>query len=165
MSDDLLRFYNSELQYVRRLGDQFAQAHPQIASHLRFGTEGEYDPYVGRLVEAFAYLNARTRLKLEDEFPEIAASYLDILLPHYQRPIPSSCVVGMTLDSSQAEQYEGYEIPRGSIVETDPVDGEPCYFQTCYPVTCWPVKIASVELRGVPFEAPERPLAAQPLGL
>ena len=52
MSDDLLRYYNSELQYVRRLGDQFARAHPQVAPNLRFGTDGDYDPYVGRLVEA-----------------------------------------------------------------------------------------------------------------
>lgn len=165
MSDDLLRLYNSELQYVRRLGDQFARAHPQVAGHLRFGSEGEQDPYVGRLVEAFAYLNARTRQKLDDEFPEIAASYLEVVLPHYQRPIPSACVVGMTLDDSQSENYGGYRIPVRSLLETAPVDGEPCYFRTCYPVTCWPFRVSGVELRGVPFEAPEQSWSSQPLGL
>lgn len=165
MSDELLRLYNSELQYVRRMGDQFARTHPQIAGHLRFGTEGDYDPYVGRLVEAFALLNARTRQKLDDEFPEIAASYLEIILPHYQRPVPSACIVGMTLDESQAEQYGGYTVPARSGIETAQIDGESCWFRTCYPVTCWPFRVAAVELRGVPFDAPEQTLASQPLGL
>ncbi len=165
MSDDLLRYYNSELQYVRRLGDQFARAHPQVAPNLRFGTDGDYDPYVGRLVEAFAYLNARTRQKIEDEFPEIAASYLDIILPHYQRPVPSSCIARFELDSSLAEQFDGYPIARHATVESAPVNGEACLFRTCYPVTCWPFRIAGVSLRGLPFDAPAYALPEQPLGM
>lgn len=165
MSDELLRYYNSELQYIRRQGDEFARAHPDVAAHLRFGSEGENDPYVGRLIEAFAYLNARTRLKIEDEFPELASSFLEIILPHYQRQIPSVCVVKFELDSSQAEQFEGYQVPRRSVVESEAIEGEPCQFRTCYPVTCWPFRVNSVSLRGVPFEAPSFSLPRQPLGL
>lgn len=165
MSDELLRFYNSELQYIRRQGDEFARAHPEVASHLRFGSEGENDPYVGRLVESFAYLNARTRLKIEDEFPEIAGSLLDILLPHYQRPIPSAAVAQFKLDSSQAEQYSGYHIQAKSQIESEAIHGEPCTFRSCYPVTCWPFQVKSLELRGVPFDAPAVPLTGTALGL
>ncbi|MEZ6136673.1 MAG: type VI secretion system baseplate subunit TssF [Pirellulaceae bacterium] len=165
MSDALLRFYNSELQFIRRQGDEFSRAHPEVAAHLRFGSEGENDPYVGRLVEAFAYLNARTRLKLEDEFPEIAGSLIDIVLPHYQRPIPSMCIAQFGLDNSQAEQFKGYQVPSKSIVESEPIDGEPCMFRSCYPVTCWPFRVKTVSLRGVPFEAPSVALGSQPLGL
>jgi type VI secretion system protein ImpG len=165
MSDELLRFYNSELQFVRRQGDEFARAHPEVAGHLRFGSEGENDPYVGRLIEAFAYLNARTRLKIEDEFPEIAGSLIDIVLPHYQRPIPSMCIAQLALDNSQAEQFKGYAVPAKSTVESEAIDGEPCLFRTCYPVTCWPFRIKSVALRGVPFEAPSFSFSNQPLGL
>ncbi|MCA9128726.1 MAG: type VI secretion system baseplate subunit TssF, partial [Planctomycetales bacterium] len=165
MSDELLRYYNSELQYLRRQGDQFAQTHPEVAAHLRFGSEGDNDPYVGRLVEAFAYLNARTRLKIEDEFPEIAGSLLDIILPHYQRPIPSVCIAQLALDKSQAEQFDGYQVDRLSAVESDPVNGEPCRFRTCYPVTCWPFTVQDVTLRGVPIEAPSSVHQKQALGL
>lgn len=165
MSDELLRFYNSELQHLHRQGDEFAKAHPQVAAHLRFGSEGEHDPYVGRLVEAFAYLNARTRQKLEDEFPELAGSILDIVLPHYQRQIPSAFIAQVNLDDSQNEQYSGYTIAAGSTIETEAIEGEPCRFRTCYAVTCWPFHIASAQLRGVPFESPKFVLPAQPLGL
>lgn len=165
MSDDLLRYYNSELQYIRRQGDQFARAHPDVASHLRFGSEGENDPYVGRLVEAFAYLNARTRLKIEDEFPEIASSLIDIVLPHYQRPIPSMSIAKLDLDVSQAEQFDGFDVPAKSGLESDAINGEPCRFRTCYPVTCWPFHLKSVELRGLPFEAPKSETRRNALGL
>ena len=165
MSDELLRLYNSELQFIRRQGDDFARAHPEVASHLKIGSEGENDPYVGRLVEAFAYLNARTRLKLEDEFPEIAGSLVDVVLPHYQRPIPSMSIAQFVLDRGQAELFGGYPIPVGSSLETQPIDGEPCTFRTCYPTTCWPLEIKSIQLRGVPFEAPQAILPKPALGL
>ncbi len=165
MSDDLLRLYNSELQFVRRQGDEFARAHPEVAAHLRFGSEGENDPYVGRLVEAFAYLNARTRLKIEDEFPEIAGSLLDIAIPHYSRPIPSLCIAQFALDRTQAEQFTGYQVAAQSIVESDLIDGEPCRFRSCYPVTCWPFRVQAAQLRGVPFEAPSCTLPRPALGL
>ena len=45
-------------------------------------------PHVERLIEAFAYLTARIRTKLDDEFPEITASLLSVLYPHYLAPSP-----------------------------------------------------------------------------
>src|SRR5438270_125012 len=37
MSDELLTYYNRELSFLRRLGAEFAQAHPKIAGRLRLG--------------------------------------------------------------------------------------------------------------------------------
>lgn len=166
MSDELLRYYNAELQYLRRQGDQFAKTHPDLAAHLQLNSEANADPYVGRLVQAFAYLNARTRLKLDDEFPEIAASLLELVLPHYQRPIPSTSVVQLQLDASQAEQFNGYQVASRATLESEAIEGEPCQFRTCYPVTCWPFRVSEVSLRGVPFEAPSfSSLSQPPLGL
>lgn len=165
MSDELLRYYNSELQYLRRQGDEFAKAHPKVADHLRLGTEGEHDPYVGRLIESIAYLNARIRLKLDDEYPEIASSLIEIMLPHYQRPVPSACIAQLNLDPSQTDLFDGYTVNKHSAVETDTVDGESCQFRSCYPVTCWPFEVADVELRGLPFKAPQFDKKDQASGL
>jgi len=166
MSDELLRYYNAELQFLRRQGDQFARTHPDLAAHLQLNSEANADPYVGRLVQAFAYLNARTRLKLDDEFPEIASSLLDLVLPHYQRSIPSTSIVQLQLDASQAEQFSGYPVAPKSVLESEAIEGEPCLFRTCYPVNCWPFRVLEVSLRGVPFEAPSfSSLARPPMGL
>ena len=61
------------------------------------------DPHVERLIEAFAYLNARTRHKLDDDFPEITDAMLGVLYPHYQAPIPAMAVVQFALDRGQGD--------------------------------------------------------------
>lgn len=154
MSDDLLPYYNRELSYFRRMGAEFAETHPRIASRLRLGRESTEDPHVSRLIESVAYLTARIRHKLDDDFPEISDSLLGMLYPHYLAPVPSAAVVQFQLDRSEGELTTGYEIPKGSMLETAPVDGEPCRFQTCYPVTLWPIEVTAAEFAGRPFTAP-----------
>jgi type VI secretion system protein ImpG len=154
MPDDLLSQYNSELTNIRRLAAEFASANPGIAENLRISSGSIDDPHVSRLVEAFAYLNARTRQKIEDDFPEITEAYLNTLYPHYLTPFPSTAIMQVELDAGQAELTSGYNIDRGSRVLTDPVDGEPCRFQTCYPVTLFPIKVAEAEFCGPVSPAP-----------
>jgi type VI secretion system protein ImpG len=68
MSDELLPYFDRELKHLQALGAEFAQRHPQVASRLKLGPEGTGDPHVERLVQAVAFLNARIRHKLEDDF-------------------------------------------------------------------------------------------------
>lgn len=161
MSEDLLEFYRRERAYLLDQGKAFARANPKIASRLGLGGDDFKDPHVGRMIESFAYLNARTRLKLEDDFPEIAASMLEVLYPHLLRPIPSMSVVQFGLDRAQAEALAGVEIAKGTTLETEPIDGDPCRFRTCYTTTCWPVEVTDVSLMSHPFEAPATSLSAQ----
>ncbi len=161
MSDPLLPYYNKELNFIRHLGAEFAEIHPKIAGRLRLGPDAAEDPHVERMIEAFAYLNARTRHKLEDDFPEITDALLGVLYPHYQAPIPSMAVVQFVLDRGQGDLTVGYTIPREAAIETDPIDGEPCRFRTCYPTTLWPIEIDAADLAGQPFTAPPAPYAPQ----
>jgi len=161
MPDELLPYYNRELAFIRRMGAQFAAAYPKIAGRLRLGTESSEDPHVSRLIEAFAYLNARIRHKLDDDFPEITEALLGILYPHYLNPIPSMAIARFALDRSQGALAAGYSIERGSMLETEPVGGEPCRFRTCYPVRVWPIELISGVFAGRPFEAPLTPRSSE----
>lgn len=165
MSDELLPYYNRELAFIRHMGAEFAEAHPKIAGRLRLGPDAAKDPHVARMIEAFAYLNARTRHKLDDDFPEVSESLLSVLYPHYLAPIPSMAIIQFALDRQQGELTTGYEIQRGSTVETEPIDGQPCRFQTSYPVKLWPVELAEAEMRGQPFAAPTARFAKEPLAV
>jgi type VI secretion system protein ImpG len=161
MSDELLPYYHRELAFLRRLGAEFAEAHPKIAARLRLGPDAAEDPHVERLIEAAAYLNARTRLKLDDDFPEITDALLGVLYPHYQAPLPAMAVVRFFLDRGQADLVGGYTIPRETPLETDPIDGEPCRFRTCYPTTLWPIDLKAANLAGRPFAAPAAKYTSQ----
>jgi type VI secretion system protein ImpG len=158
MPDDLLDYYNRELTFIRRLGAEFAVANPKIAKRLRLSPdEAADDPHVERLIEAFAYLAARIRTKLEDEFPELTTSLLNVLYPHYLAPIPSLSIAQFLVDLEQAQLTTGYTIPRQTELETEPVRDEPCRFRTCYPVTLWPIEIRSAVLAQAPLPAPVTP--------
>ncbi len=162
MSDELLPYYNRELAFIRRLGAEFARSHPRIAGRLQLTPDAAQDPHVERLIEAFAYLNARTRHKLEDDFPEITDALLGVLYPHYQAPIPSMAVVQFVLDPGQGDLLAGHTLPSKTTLQTDPIDGQPCRFRTCYPTTIWPIELTAAQLQGQPFSAPKIDLPAEP---
>jgi type VI secretion system protein ImpG len=155
MSDELLAFYNRELAYIRKSAAQFATAHPKIAARLRLGADATEDPHVERLIEAFAYLNARTRLKLEDDFPELTESLLGVLYPHYQNPIPSMAIVQFELDPAQNEITSGYTVPALTAIETEAIGGVPCKFRSCYPARLWPVDLKIATLKRFPYKSPQ----------
>ena len=155
MSDDLLQHYNSELRFIRRMGQMFAKDHPKIAGRLGIVEDHVEDPHVSRLIEAFAYLNARTQKKIEDDFPEIAEAYLNVMYPHYLNPLPSMAIARFSLAAAQGELTEGQLIPAGTELETPPIDGEPYRFRTAYPVQLWPVDVVDARLQSGLFRAPE----------
>jgi len=157
MGNELLPYYNRELSYIRRLAAQFAEAHPKIAARLRLGADTSEDPHVERLIEAFAYLTARIRHKLDDELPELTESLLGVLYPHYQAPIPSMAIVQFDLDSGQNETTEGHTIARHTMLETESIQGEPCRFRTSYPVILHPIDLKAAVLARPPFRAPDSP--------
>jgi type VI secretion system protein ImpG len=157
MADDFLSYYNRELIHVRRAAAEFAAQHPKIAGRLRLSADAIEDPHVGRLMEAFAFLTARIRQKLDDDFPELTDALLEILYPHYLAPIPSSCIVQF---APQPDLAGRYMIPAGVQFETDPVEDERCRFRTCYPVELWPIAIEAASLGGRPLVAPRNPQAS-----
>jgi type VI secretion system protein ImpG len=155
MSDDLLPYYNQELEYFRQVAPEFARRHQALAGRLRMSDAEVDDPHVERLIQAVAFLNARTRRKLDDEFPEISQALLQVLYPQYLRPFPSVTIVRFGLPSDQAELVQGFFIPRGAGLATDLIEGEPYRFRTCYPVTVWPLQITGASIQRSPVSMPQ----------
>ena len=146
MPDDLLSYYNRELQFLRKLGAEFADQHPKIAGRLRMSGDAVDDPHVLRLLEGVAFLNARMRAKLDDEFPELSEGLLEQLYPHYLAPIPSMTILQITGAPDQAEPLVA---PAGMEILAEPVSGEQCRFRTTQPVDLWPIEIESAALAGL----------------
>ncbi len=134
-------YYQEELAFLREMGREFASAHPTVAHMLE--TSGS-DPDVERLLQGFAFLTGRVRQKLDDEIPELFQSMMSLLWPHYLRPVPST---GILEFQPLAEQLtETTPVPRGTEVESIPVDGTACRFRTCYDVELAPIGIERAEL-------------------
>ena len=147
MRDELLLYYERELDYLRKSAANFAEKYPKIASRLVLEPTKCEDPHVERLLEAFAFLAARIHLKLDDDFPEITEGLLSVVYPQLVRPIPSMTVVQFQLDAEKGKLTSGLKIDRNTSLFSKPISGIPCTFRTSYDTTLWPLTVSAAELR------------------
>jgi len=162
MFEDLLPYYNAELRFMREMAGEFARANPKIAGRLRLSSNAVEDPHVARMIEAFAFLAARTRLKLDDDFPELSESFLGILQPHMLAAFPSISIAELTPSAGSAGEMI---LPAGTELATEPVHGEPVRYRTTYPVSIWPIALTAARLSGLPLAAPRNLRAASAVGV
>jgi type VI secretion system protein ImpG len=151
MSDDLLRYYENELQFIRRDAQDFAKRYPKIAGRLKLEADELEDPLTERLISAFALLNARTRKRLDDDFPEISDSMLSAMYPHYLNPVPSMSIVQFDCTGGLTEKQV---VPEGTQLQTESVRDVRVLFKTSYPAELYALEITSAELKHRPFIAP-----------
>ncbi|TVZ38901.1 type VI secretion system protein ImpG [Alteromonadaceae bacterium 2753L.S.0a.02] len=152
MSDELLAYYEKELAFIRQMGAEFSRENPKIAGRLGINADTIEDPHVTRLIEGFAYLNARIQHKIDDEFPELTDALLNVIFPHYLRPIPSLSIVTFEPDKEQLDAR--YRVEKNTELETEYFQGENCRFSTCYPVDMYPIEVTHASLIGRPFLTP-----------
>lgn len=128
-------YFREELAYLREQGKVFSQTYPQLS---RFLQSRSYDPDVERLLEGFAFLTARLRAKVDDEFPELTHSILNMLWPNYLRPIPSFTVMALTPE----DNLNGVQVvKKGTMFDSKAVEKTTCHFTSCrdlmlYPLVC-----------------------------
>ncbi len=143
--DDFLKYYEGELTFTRELMAEFARKYPKIAARLQLEPDKCEDPHMERLIEGFAFECARLRMKIDDHFPEIVEPLLNLVFPHFIRPIPSMSVVRFEPTMTTIP-------PSGSPMDKKiaifaKTNEAVCQFTTVYPVTLWPAEVVSAELR------------------
>jgi type VI secretion system protein ImpG len=139
--DDLLKYYEQELSFLRRYGREFAERYPKIAGRLQMSGETCEDPHIERMIESFALLTARIGKKLEDDYPQLTESLFEVLYPHYLRPFPACSIAQFDPGSNLAQMTSPYVIPRGTEMMTRPIKNIPCRFRSAFDVTLVPLKL------------------------
>ncbi|OGP80587.1 MAG: type VI secretion system protein ImpG [Deltaproteobacteria bacterium RBG_16_49_23] len=129
------RYFQEELSHLKELGKEFSTAHPALAPMLAGATP---DPDVERLLEGVAFLTALLRQKLDDEFPEIINELMQLIWPHYLRPIPSTTLIAFT---PKPTLRQSLTIPPGIQIGSIPVEGTSCLFRTSYEVDVHPLTL------------------------
>lgn len=149
--NDILRYYEAEMRYLREASNAFARAFPERARALGLGHVGERDPHVERLFEGFAFLMGRLRHKLDDALPELTEGVVSMLWPHYLRMIPSLSILELRPDHDALQHHERLE--PGLEVLADPIalnTGEPatveCVYRTTQPVDIYPLRLTEAQV-------------------
>lgn len=147
MDTRLLQYYNRELQYIREMGAEFAEAYPRIAARLGMDGIDCADPYVERLIESFAFLAARVQLKLDARHPEFTQHLLEMVYPTLLAPVPSSAVVELVPTLAESSLKEGFEVPRGSALraQVGSGPGTSCEFRSAHDVVLWPLSVTAAK--------------------
>lgn len=135
------KYYESELAYLREMGREFALVHPATAGLL---AERGSDPDVERLLEGFAFLTARIRERVDDAVPHIVHGMMQLLLPHYLRPIPATTVIQYAPSLKALRGVQ--KVERGTRVAAKPLQGTSCEFRTAQDVELVPVVLQDVVL-------------------
>lgn len=145
MDARLVRLYEDELAHLRELGREFSKLHPR-AKHLGLEDMEVADPYVERLLEGFAFMSARVRLKLDAEQPRLVEQLLQALNPNFLAPVPSAMVLRLSVDTHDPNLARGHTVPRGSSVRSKLRRGQDtaCEFRTAMAVTLWPLELTEL---------------------
>jgi type VI secretion system protein ImpG len=143
----LLQHYNRELGYLRRQAAEFSEDHGQVAGRLGLDAPTNPDPHVERLLEGVAFLNARVRLKLDDQFPDFTQYLLDALFPQYVMPTPAMGIITLAPTPGEGALLAGPVVARGSTMfatlSTESIT--PVQFRTGQDVRLWPLKLVAAD--------------------
>lgn len=158
------RYFQDELDFLRRTGAEFAQLYPGLSNYL---SERSTDPDVERLLEGFAFLTGRLREKIDDQLPEMTQSVLMLLWPNFLRPVPSMSIVELAPVAGSIN--EAHIVPSGVSVHSAPVDGTICKFRTASDLKVYPLRLGSPTYDASPEKAtislPLETLNAEPVRL
>jgi type VI secretion system protein ImpG len=80
--EDLLPYYERELQLFRQYCEQFSLRFPGPASRLHMVGKASVDPHVERMIQSFALLVARLTKRLDDHYPQFTETLLEVMFPH-----------------------------------------------------------------------------------
>ncbi|MFK7997913.1 MAG: type VI secretion system baseplate subunit TssF [Granulosicoccus sp.] len=146
MNPKLLEHYKKELLHIREMGGEFAREYPKIAGRLGLETLECSDPYVERLLEGFAFLAARVKLKIDTSYSKLARHLLEMVYPDYLAPTPSMVIAQFNPSLQEGSLDQGFTIDRGTRLRSQvPPDTQTeCDFRTAHSITMWPIEVSSM---------------------
>jgi type VI secretion system protein ImpG len=141
------RYFEEEMRYLAEAGKMFAEEHPEQAGFLDIDSVSDRDPYVERLFEGFAFLSGRVHERLDNEMPEYTESLIQLLQPHFLKPIPALSIVAFPPEPGLVQETTTLE--RGTEVRSEPVgpDGVSCRFTTTQDVRLQPLRLTDATLQ------------------
>lgn len=147
MHPSFLRYYDEELRHLREVAGEFAREYPKAAGKLGLDEFECADPYVERLLEGFAFMAARVRLKIDDEYPQFTSELLNIVYPDYLAPTPAAAVIELQPDRQDAGLAAGHLVPRGTALRSAVPPGEQtaCEFTLACDVRLYPLAIEACD--------------------
>jgi type VI secretion system protein ImpG len=160
MNRSFYKYYNDELYYIKELAEEFSSNNPRIAQALGLNNFACADPYVERLLEGFAFMAARVKLKLDSEFSRFTQTLMNGINPQYYIPTPSMGTVKFVPDYMDKSLADGICVPRNTVLayKKTTKEGLQCKFSTAHEMKLWPIRVQDAQYYYDDVEALNIPL-------
>ena len=150
MIEQLLPYYEKQLQEFSQQSREFAQKYPKIAQRLSLNQEQIDDPHIERLIQAFSLIAARIDKKLEDSYDVFTRALFEVMFPQYLRHFPACTIVSFE-DENKIRQLTGrHIIPKQTTLKSRSFRGVQCEFNTSQQVILLPVALSQLEFKTSP---------------
>lgn len=147
MIEELLPYYEKQLQEFGQQSRAFSEQYPKIAQRLSINQEQIDDPHIERLIQAFSLIAARIDKKLADSYDVFTRSLFEVMFPQYLRHFPACTVVSLEDTSKTQQLTEASIIPVKTLLKSKSFNGVQCEFLTSHLVELLPIG-----LRGLTFD-------------
>ena len=150
MIEELLPYYEKQLQEFGQQSREFAQKYPKIAQRLSLNQEQIDDPHIERLIQAFSLIAARVDKKLADSYDVFTRALFEVMFPQYLRHFPSCTVVSFEDINKVKQLTEAHVIPKHTTLKSRSFKGVQCEFNTTQDVRLLPIAINKLEFKTNP---------------
>ena len=150
MIEELLPYYEKQLQEFGQQSREFAQQYPKIAQRLSLNQEQVDDPHIERLIQSFSLIAARIDKKLADSYDVFTRSLFEVMFPQYLKPFPA-CTVLSFEDLNKCKQItEAHVIPKKTSIKSRSFKGVQCEFNTTQELKLLPIELSQLNFKTHP---------------
>lgn len=150
MIEELLPYYEKQLQEFGQQSREFAQKYPKIAQRLSLNQEQIDDPHIERLIQAFSLISARIDKKLADSYDMFTRSLFEVMFPQYLRHFPACTVVSFEDINKVKQLTESHLIPKRTTLKSRSFKGVQCEFNTTQDVKLLPIALTQLTFKTNP---------------
>lgn len=150
MIEELLPYYEKQLQEFGQQSRDFAKKYPKIAQRLSLNQEQIDDPHIERLIQAFSLIAARIDKKLVDGYDLFSRSLFEVMFPQYLRPFPACSVVSFEDVNKQKQLTDVHIVPAQTSLKSRSYKGVQCEFKTSKAVRMLPLQLNHIAFKTNP---------------
>lgn len=150
MIEQLLPYYEKQLQEFGQQSREFAQKYPKIAQRLSLNQEQIDDPHIERLIQAFSLIAARIDKKLADSYDTFTYSLFEVMFPQYLRHFPACTVVSFEDTNKLKQLTAAHIIPQKTTLKSRSFKGVQCEFNTSNEVRLLPIALTQLAFQTSP---------------
>ncbi|WP_074382806.1 type VI secretion system baseplate subunit TssF [Acinetobacter pseudolwoffii] len=147
MIEELLPYYEKQLQEFGQQSREFAKKYPKIAQRLALNQEQIDDPHIERLIQAFSLISARIDKKLHDSYEVFTRSIFEVMFPQYLKPFPACSVVSFEDCNKIRQLKSSQQIPKKTVLKSKSTRGVQCEYRTVKQVELLPIGLKSLSFK------------------